>query len=193
MNNTMSFVYSDKIMREVSSCNMKDSISYLLEGAQGSGKRYGLIKSVGDELAKLENLYESKNFQIIDMNELRKHFNKLKREWFPIGDKNTTLAVGVFWTAFMTYIFPWMLDIAKVYCAFQIAQSFYKENKGMGGKDGRTGFQSLVYFGKWYLAFWLIPWAVELIDQIGEKMNRELIENGVDLGLMIFTNIGSIF
>jgi hypothetical protein len=79
---------------------------------------------------------------------------------------------GVFWDAFMTYIFPWMLDIAKVFCAIKIAQAFYQERRG--GRDEGTGFGALVTYGKWYLVFWLIPWGVELIDQIGGKMLNEL-------------------
>lgn len=79
---------------------------------------------------------------------------------------------GVFWTAFLTYIFPWMLDIAKVYCAIRICQAFYQEKRG--GRDEGTGFGALVSYGKWYLVFWLIPWGVELIDQIGGEMFKDL-------------------
>jgi hypothetical protein len=85
---------------------------------------------------------------------------------------------GVFWDAFMTYIFPWMLDIAKVFCAIKIAQAFYQERRG--GRDEGTGFGALVTYGKWYLVFWLIPWGVELIDQIGGKMLNEL-RNGASM------------
>jgi hypothetical protein len=83
-----------------------------------------------------------------------------------------TGGAGVFWDAFMQYIFPWMLDIAKVFCAIKIAQAFYEEKRG--GRDSGTGFGSLVTYGKWYLVFWLIPWGVELIDQIGGRMLNEL-------------------
>jgi hypothetical protein len=86
---------------------------------------------------------------------------------------------GVFWDAFMTYIFPWMLDIAKVFCAIKIAQAFYQERRG--GRDEGTGFGALIQYGKWYLVFWLIPWGVELIDQIGGKMLDEL-RHGANLG-----------
>ena len=79
---------------------------------------------------------------------------------------------GVFWDAFMKYLFPWLLDIAKVFCAIKIAQAFYEEKRG--GRDGGTGFGALVTYGKWYLVFWLIPWGVELIDQIGSKMLNDL-------------------
>lgn len=86
---------------------------------------------------------------------------------------------GVFWDAFMTYIFPWMLDIAKVFCAIKIAQAFYQERRG--GRDEGSGFGAVVTYGKWYLVFWLIPWGVELIDQIGGKMLNEL-RAGTKLG-----------
>lgn len=84
---------------------------------------------------------------------------------------------GVFWDAFMQYIFPWMLDIAKVFCAIKICQAFYQEKRG--GREDGTGFGSLVTYGKWYLVFWLIPWGVELIDQIGGKMLDGLRNQGV--------------
>ena len=84
----------------------------------------------------------------------------------------TTGGSGVFWDAFMTYIFPWMLDIAKVFCAIKIAQGFYQEKRG--GRDEGTGFGAMVTYGKWYLVFWLIPFGVELIDQVGSKMLNEL-------------------
>ena len=75
---------------------------------------------------------------------------------------------GVCWDAFMKYIFPHMLDIAKVFCALKIAQGFYQEKRG--GRDEGTGFGSVVTYGKWYLIFWLVPFFVELIDQVGLKM-----------------------
>lgn len=86
---------------------------------------------------------------------------------------------GVFWKAFLTYIFPWMLDIAKVYCAIRICQAFYQEKRG--GRDEGTGFGALVTYGKWYLVFWLIPWGVELIDQIGGGMFNDLQKQSIDV------------
>lgn len=79
---------------------------------------------------------------------------------------------GVFWQVFMTYIFPWMMDIAKVWCAIKIAQAFYQEKRG--GRDEGTGMSAFVAYGKWYLLFSLLPWGVELIDQLGTKMLSEL-------------------
>jgi len=100
-----------------------------------------------------------------------------------LGDgRFATIAVGssgVFWKAFLVYIFPWMLDIAKVYCAIKICQAFYEEKRG--GREGGTGFGALVQYGKWYLVFWLIPWGVELIDQLGGQMFNDLKTKGLDL------------
>jgi hypothetical protein len=79
---------------------------------------------------------------------------------------------GVFWDAFMNYIFPYLLDIAKVFCAIKIAQAFYQERRG--GRDEGTGIGAFVTYGKWYLLFVLTPWAIELIDQLGGKMLTEL-------------------
>lgn len=79
---------------------------------------------------------------------------------------------GVFWDTFLTYIFPWFLDIAKVFCAIKIAQGFYQEKRG--GRDNDTGMGSMVTYGKWLLLFHLIPWGVTLIDQIGSKMFTDL-------------------
>jgi hypothetical protein len=118
-----------------------------------------------------------KNFLTIDIHELKITFNKIWKQWFPFGEKNTTFAVGLLWSAFSLYVFPWMLDIAKCYCAFMIAQGFYKEHKGMDGKSGRSGFQSFIYYGKWLIIFHLIPVGVELLDQIGGRMLID-IKNG---------------
>jgi hypothetical protein len=84
----------------------------------------------------------------------------------------TTGGTGIFWDTFMRYIFPWMMDIAKVFCVIKIAQGFYEEKRG--GKEGGTGMGTFVTYGKWYLLFMLIPWAVELIDQLGGKMLYDL-------------------
>jgi hypothetical protein len=96
-----------------------------------------------------------------------------------LGVATVTSGSGVFWSAFMQYIFPWLLDVAKVFCAIKIAQSFYQERRG--GRDEGTGFGALISYGKWYLVFWLVPWFVELIDQVGGKMLLEL-RNGGGIG-----------
>lgn len=84
---------------------------------------------------------------------------------------NTT-STGVFWDAFIQFVYPWFLDLAKVFCAIKIAQGFYEERRA--GKDGGTGIGNFVHYGKFYLLFALIPWIVELIDEVGSKMLLEL-------------------
>lgn len=91
-----------------------------------------------------------------------------------VGDMSSG---GVFWDTFLKYIFPWMLDIAKVYCLIRIAQAFYEEKRG--GRDSGTGFGALIQHGKWYLCFWLLPLAVELIDQIAGTMFNDIQGNTV--------------
>jgi hypothetical protein len=104
--------------------------------------------------------------------------NFLKTSSFAVAPV-TVGSQGVFWKIFLVYIFPWMLDIAKVYCAIRVAQAFYQEKRG--GRDEGTGFGALVQYGKWYLVFWLIPWGVELIDQIGGTMFNDLQKQGIDI------------
>lgn len=118
------------------------------------------------------------SFYIIDLNDLKHTLKYIAREWFGFG-KGLVFREGIFWTAFLTYIFPWFMDIAKVYCAIMICQAFYKERQGGTGADGRTGMQALVYYGKWFIVFNLIPWLVELIDQVGGKMYQELRTQGL--------------
>lgn len=79
---------------------------------------------------------------------------------------------GIFWETFMTYLFPWFLDIANVFCVIKIAQAFYQENRG--GSDKGTGMSSIVLYGKWLLLFHLIPFFVKLIDQMGLRMVKDL-------------------
>ena len=72
---------------------------------------------------------------IIDQKELKDTWKKLKQDWF--GDKKNSFrsialvggagvvsiaSGGVFWDIFIHYIFPIMLDIAKVFCAFKIGR-----------------------------------------------------------------------
>lgn len=89
-----------------------------------------------------------------------------------LATTGVTGGTGIFWSAFMDYIFPYMLDIAKVFCAVKIAQGFYQEKRG--GRDEGTGFGTVLTYGRWYLIFWLIPFGVELIDELGAKMLSEL-------------------
>lgn len=108
-----------------------------------------------------------------------KNMNFLKNKTLSIAIPTLALGVatgvggaGVFWATFMKYIFPWLLDVAKVYCVIKIAQGFYEERRG--GRDGGTGFSGFVTYGKWLILFYLIPWGVELIDQLGMKMLIDL-------------------
>ncbi len=87
-------------------------------------------------------------------------------------------SVGIFWDAFMNYIFPYMMDIAKVFCAIKIAQAFYQEKRG--GRDEGSGVGAFVTYGKWYILFALMPWCVELLDQLGTKMLIDLRGNGLN-------------
>ena len=80
---------------------------------------------------------------------------------------------GVLFPVFMENIFPWLLDLAKVYCALKIAQAFYAEKRG-SSRDGDTGMGAVVQYGKWYLMFWLVPWFVEIIDQVGGSLLQEV-------------------
>ena len=79
---------------------------------------------------------------------------------------------GIFWKAFLVYIFPWMLDIAKVYCCIRIAQAFYQEKRG--GREDGSALSSFLQYGKWYLFFWLLPIGVELLDEIGGTIFQDL-------------------
>ncbi|UGO51193.1 hypothetical protein PQE72_gp015 [Bacillus phage vB_BanS_Skywalker] len=118
---------------------------------------------------------------IVDIPRTKESIHRYVRKGLGDG-RFATVAIGgsgVFWKAFLTYIFPWMLDIAKVYCAIKIAQAFYEEKRG--GRDGGTGMQAVVQYGKWYLVFWCIPWLTELIDGIGGTMFNELRSNKIDL------------
>lgn len=111
---------------------------------------------------------------IIDVPNIKKGVKEKGRNFLTNQNFSATTigGSGVFWKAFMVYIFPWMLDIAKVYCLVRIAQAFYQEKRG--GRDEGTGLQALVTHGKWYLAFWLLPLGVELIDGIGGTMYNDL-------------------
>lgn len=125
-------------------------------------------------LREMSSIAPISSAYIFDVPEMKKSFKHKAKNYM----KNVNFAGvaigsgGVFWSAFLTYIFPWMLDIAKVYCAIRIAQAFYQEKRG--GRDDGSGFGALLTWGKWYLIFWLLPWGVELIDQIGNTMFNDL-------------------
>lgn len=147
MSNTMTFRMEDGLLRQQSATNVIEDIRSALP----------LTSFILDVKVIKQNIkVKGKNF--------------LKNANFAVAPVVATK--GVFWSAFLTYIFPWLLDVAKVYCAIKIAQAFYQEKRG--GRDEGTGFGALVQYGKWYLVFWLIPWGVELIDQVGEMMFNDL-------------------
>ena len=79
---------------------------------------------------------------------------------------------GMFWKIFLTHIFPILTDVAKVFCAIKVAQGFYQERRG--GRDEGTGIGTLVSYGKWYILFCLLPFFVELVDEIGRKMYMDI-------------------
>lgn len=133
--------------------------------------KMSLVETENQVVNEMRNAFPLSTAYIVDIPSIKEsvksgNFLKNKNMAVAIGSK------GVFWGAFLQYIFPWMLDIAKVYCAIRICQAFYQEKRG--GRDEGTGFGALVSYGKWYLVFWLIPWGVELIDQIGGEMFKDL-------------------
>lgn len=124
----------------------------------------------------VDNLKTRRPLMEIPMATIQKPSNRgvyLRSSLMTVAPAVTIVSKGVFWSAFLTYIFPWMLDLSKVFCAIKIAQGFYQENR-TGGQGGTTGMSALTKYGKWYLIFWLIPWGVSLIDQVGQQMFNEL-------------------
>lgn len=125
-------------------------------------------------------LVKKENREIKDVEIVKKKGNYFY-SFFPTATLIVGTAVandvgaGIFWGTFMKYIFPYMLDIAKVFCAIKITQAFYQERRG--GRDGGTGLEAVVTYGKWYMLFALTPWAVELLDELGVKMLSDLRSN----------------
>lgn len=144
----------------------------------------GELQEVGNEniIQSMSNSFPLSTAYVVDLPLIKdkiKSYDKGKLLTFaplPIVAVAGVGGAGIFWQAFMTYIFPYMLDIAKVFCAIKIAQAFYEERRG--GREGGSGISAMVNYGKWYLLFVLMPWAVELIDQLGGKMLEELRLNG---------------
>lgn len=136
----------------------------------------GCLEFVEKEMKKNDDIIDD----IIMAGDLPRSTSKYKTMSYSIAPVSLMLGSavgtysgdGVFWDAFMTYIFPWLLDIAKVFCAIKVTQAFYMEKRG--GRDEGTGMGAFVTYGKWYLLFWITPWAIELIDQIGSKMLFDL-------------------
>jgi len=134
-------------------------------------------RSIIEEMTSIAPISTAYIVDIPRAKESIKSGNFLKNMNFAVAPITIGATKGVFWGAFLTYIFPWMLDIAKVFCAIKIAQAFYQERRG--GRDEGTGMSALVQYGKWYLVFWLIPWGVTLIDEIGQQMFTDLVDTPV--------------
>lgn len=143
-----------------------------------------------NQVQEISNLIPLSTAHIVDVRQIKESIKSRSRNFL----KNTNFAVaplalatvnngfamdgdGIIWKTFLQYIFPWMLDVAKVYCLIRIAQAFYEEKRG--GRDSGTGFQALLQHGKWYLVFWLLPVGVELIDQIGHKMFIDMHDKAI--------------
>lgn len=145
------------------------------------------ILTLVEERKSIEKPYLTNQANIIDLREVKSYVKEMKfldnkalsiAPVFILGAVDmSTGGAGIMWETFMKYIFPWMLDIAKVFCAIKIAQGFYQEHRG--GKNGETGLGSIVTYGKWLLLFHLLPFAVTLIDQIGVTMFNGLSQNPV--------------
>jgi hypothetical protein len=129
------------------------------------------------QIVEMKKSIQTPSAYIIDMPRIRESIKSgeiLRNKSFSImpisvmGMATGIHGTGIFWDTFLTYIFPYMLDIAKVFCAIKIAQAFYEEKRG--GSNSATGMASFVTYGKWYLLFVLTPWMVELVDQLGGKM-----------------------
>lgn len=124
---------------------------------------------------------------IVDMREVKTYMKEMKflnNKTFSIAPialaiVAPTAGVGVFWSAFLQYIFPWVLDVGKVYCCIRIAQAFWQERRG--GKDDASGMSAMLTHGKWYLCLWLLPLFVELVDGIGATMFENMRNNPVQI------------
>ena len=77
---------------------------------------------------------------------------------------------GVFLPIFLENIFPLMLDIASVYVVIKIAMDFYKEQRGGGDSKDDLGLGTVMKNGKWLLLFYLIPFFIRLLEQLGMQM-----------------------
>lgn len=158
---------------------MSNTMTFKLDG---SGNLSLVDKSI---ISEIENIASELIFNHDKDNEdkffykLSKFSKKSKNKIYSVAPLPMVFAItgdiggtGIFWDAFMKYIFPYMLDIAKVFCAIKIAQAFYQERRG--GREGGSGVEAIVTYGKFYLLFALMPWAVELLDELGTKMLNDL-------------------
>lgn len=81
---------------------------------------------------------------------------------------------GVFLPIFLENIFPLMLDIASVYVVIKIAMDFYKEQRGGGDSKDDLGLGTVMKNGKWLLLFYLIPFFIRLLEQLGMQMANKV-------------------
>lgn len=150
---------------------MKNRLTFRLDGNQMSCVTVGNSMISIIKKSELSDNLSNNKFEIIDIKELKKTWNKIKKDWF--GHKAVkAVGGGIFWGVFLTHIFPYVLDISKVFCLIKIVQGFYEERRG--GRDGASGMQSLMQYGKWLIIIHLLPIGVELIDQIGITMMNDI-------------------
>ena len=81
---------------------------------------------------------------------------------------------GVFLPIFLDNIFPLMLDVASVYVVIKIAMDFYKEQRGGGDSKDELGLGTVLKNGKWLLLFYLIPFFIKLLEQLGMQMANKV-------------------
>lgn len=156
-------------------------IKYILENGKmvkySDNLDYIMNVSVPSNVQKILGMKTS--MLTIDIRQIKNTMHKKGIE-FMEGRSNTHIVrEGVLWATFLTYIFPWALDAGKVYICFKIVQAFYNDRGGRESSDGRTGFQALIYYGKWYLFLALIPWFVDLVEGVSDLMTNDIKKHGV--------------
>jgi len=81
---------------------------------------------------------------------------------------------GVFLPIFLEHIFPLMLDVASVYVVIKVAMDFYKEQRGGGNSSDDLGLGTVLKNGKWLLLFYLIPFFIKLLEELGTQMANKV-------------------
>lgn len=81
---------------------------------------------------------------------------------------------GIIWDSFINYVYPWFLEVAKVFCIIKVAQTMY-QNQSTGSRGGEaTNFGAILSWGKWYAIFLFLPFVVELIEGASQDMLKQL-------------------
>lgn len=81
---------------------------------------------------------------------------------------------GIVWDSFINYVYPWFLEVAKVFCIIKVAQTLY-QNQSTGSRGGEaTNFGAILSWGKWYAIFLFLPFVVELIEGASQDMLKQL-------------------